>query len=137
MTGTVHTNRVPRCSIHKAEKDLRAHRQRSFDFKTDDKNITIVRWLDNKIVTVISTFFGVNPVTHVKRLSGSSKAKIYIPRPNNIYNKGMGDIDLMDMLMELYRVKIRKKRGYLRVISHLLDICIVNAWINNMTTRDI
>lgn len=33
------------------------------------------------------------------------------------------------MLVELYRINIRSKRFYLRIIFHLIDVCVVNAWL--------
>lgn len=41
----------------------------------------------------------------------------------------MGGVDLHNMLVELYRTDIRVKRYYLRIIFHLLDMCVVNAWL--------
>jgi hypothetical protein len=40
----------------------------------------------------------------------------------------MGGIDLMDMLVELYRIDLKAKRYYLRIIFHLIDIAVVNSW---------
>lgn len=87
--------------------------------------------LDNKFVTVISTFCVINPISDVQRWSETSKTKINVLRPNSIglYNKGMGGVDLIDMLVGLYRVDIRGKQYYLRIIFQLSDVCIVNAWI--------
>lgn len=69
VAGTDSTDRVPSCPIEKAKNDLRAYGRVCFDFKTDEKNIKIVKWFHNKIVTVISTFCGINLVTYVKRMS--------------------------------------------------------------------
>ncbi|KAL4121185.1 hypothetical protein QTP88_013747 [Uroleucon formosanum] len=59
------------------------------------------------------------------------KKKVDVPRPASIgeYNSYMGGIDLHDMLVELYRVNIRVKQYYLRIVYHLLDMCIVNSWL--------
>jgi hypothetical protein len=40
----------------------------------------------------------------------------------------MGGVDLQDMLVALYRTNIRVKRYYLRIVFHLLVMC-VNAWL--------
>ena len=46
------------------------------------------------------------------------------------YNGSMGGVDLADMLIELYRTKMStKKRWYLNLIFHCLDIAKVNAWL--------
>ena len=42
----------------------------------------------------------------------------------------MGGFDLADMLISLYRTQITtKKRWYLKIIFHLVDICKVNRWL--------
>ena len=46
------------------------------------------------------------------------------------YNQSMGGVDLSDMLISLYRVDIQsRKRWYLKIITHLLNICNVNGWL--------
>ena len=40
----------------------------------------------------------------------------------------MGGVDLADMLISLYRVKVKTKRWYIKVFWHLIDISKVNAW---------
>ena len=46
------------------------------------------------------------------------------------YNQSMGGVDLSDMLMALYRVDIQTtKRSHLKIITHCLNICNVNAWL--------
>ena len=40
----------------------------------------------------------------------------------------MGGVDLANMLMSLYRIDIRSKRYYNRIIYYFLVVCMVNAW---------
>ena len=40
----------------------------------------------------------------------------------------MGGVDLADMLISLYRVKVKTKRWHIKVFWHLIDISKVNAW---------
>ena len=35
----------------------------------------------------------------------------------------------MDMLISLYRINIRSKKYYIKIIFHLIDLSIVNAWL--------
>ena len=45
------------------------------------------------------------------------------------YNSGMGGVDLNDMLISLYRVDIQtRNRCYLKIVTHCVNICNVNAW---------
>ena len=45
------------------------------------------------------------------------------------YTKNMGGVDLSDMLIALYRITIKTKRWYLKVLFHCVDISKVNAWL--------
>ena len=45
-------------------------------------------------------------------------------------NASMGGVHLADMLIALYCTKIMiKKRCYLKIIFHIVDICKVNGWL--------
>ena len=41
----------------------------------------------------------------------------------------MGGVDLVDMLMVLYRISVKTKRCYIKIFWHLVDIAKVNGWI--------
>ena len=43
------------------------------------------------------------------------------------YNQSVGGVDLADMLIALYRTNITRKRCYLKIIFHCVDIAKVNA----------
>ena len=46
------------------------------------------------------------------------------------YNSSMGDVDIGDMLIALYRTEIvSKKQWYFKIIFHMVDICKVNGWL--------
>ncbi|XP_065315211.1 piggyBac transposable element-derived protein 4-like [Gordionus sp. m RMFG-2023] len=67
----------------------------------------------------------------MRRWSVSDKSFINVKIPAIIqdYNRGMGGVDLHDMLIKLYRTDIKWKRFYMRVFFHLLDSCVVNSWL--------
>ena len=45
------------------------------------------------------------------------------------YNESMGGVELDNMLISLYCVDIRtRKRWYLKIITHLVNIYNVNGW---------
>ena len=71
-TGTVRSNRtgsVPQRDANKMEKEKRG----SYDSVLDkDTGICITRWKDSKVVTMVSTYAGVNPI---KKPSGTRKQK--------------------------------------------------------------
>ena len=41
----------------------------------------------------------------------------------------MGGVDLMDALVALYRISLRSKKFYQKLIFHLLDVSVVNSWL--------
>ena len=87
-------------------------------------------WFDNKVVTVASNKCSVLPTNSVKRYCKKRKQHISIECPALIkaYNKSMGGVDRCDMLLSFYRIRMKSKKWYKRIIFHLIDICCVNAW---------
>ena len=57
------------------------------------------------------------------------KEKVLCPQLVLQYDKGMGGVDLADMLIFLYRIPFKTKQWYLKVFFHCLDIGTVSAWI--------
>ena len=94
-------------------------------------DITIVRWQDNNVVNVASTFVGMGNIDKVKRWSKMGKAYIGIDRPEIIkyYNDFIRGVDLMDCLISYYSMTFRTKRWPTRVILHLLSMSVVNSCI--------
>lgn len=129
--GTVRIARMPGCQL-KSDGILKEEGRGSFDYMTEkNRNLIVVKWYDNKAVHVASTYKGLHPIETVKRWSLSERKYIEVPRPAIIeeYNRNMGGVDLNDMLVSLYRIRIGVRRFYLRIIYHLVDICVVNAWL--------
>lgn len=44
------------------------------------------------------------------------------------YNKFMGYVDQLDMLVALDRINTRSKKWYHRIIFHFLDVILINSW---------
>nr|CAI5821287.1 unnamed protein product [Callosobruchus analis] len=97
--------------------------------KIEDKNIIIVKWHDNSIVTLCSNSAGVNPIHSVKRFCRKER-KIMVQQPHlvNLYNANMGGVDRYDQNISLYRTSIRGKKWYFPLITHLIDTALQNAW---------
>ena len=60
-----------------------------------------------------------------------SSLAISVKSPNivSIYNKNMGGVDKLDGLIALYRIFFRNRKWYHRIVWHLIDICVCNAWL--------
>ena len=94
------------------------------------RKISLVRWFDNKCVTVISSYLRAQPIDYVQRYDRVKKVHVDISRPHliGVYNMSMGVVDLMDMMCTLYKYLLRSKRWYLYIFYHTLTIALVNAW---------
>jgi len=129
--GTVRSNRIAGCQFEN-DKDLKKAGRGTYDTRIDTSHGIIgCKWYDNKSVHLISNYIGTEPTDPVLRWSASEKAQIPVKRPAMVreYNSFMGGIDLHDMLVEIYRTDIKCKRYYMRIVFHIMDMCIVNSWL--------
>ena len=129
--ATIRSNRLSGCNL-RSEKELKKQGRGSFSYMTDQNSgITVIKWCDNKCVHLVSTYIGINSVGTVKRWNPATKTYIDVQCPEmvKVYNKSMGGVDLVDMLIALYRCKVKTKRWHLLLIFHCVDIAKVNAWL--------
>ena len=86
--------------------------------------------VDNKSVTLISSYVGLEPTSEVQRYNNKNKEYLHINRPSIIkeYNASMGWVDLLDMMCLLYKRLLKSKRWYLYIFFHTLTITVVNSW---------
>jgi hypothetical protein len=128
---TLRSNRTEKCPL-KTEKELKKEGRGAMDHKlSEDGDILIVKWFDNKDVLVGSNSYSVNPTSLVKRWDKSKKEYMHISIPALIraYNKGMGGVDRCDQLLSFYRIKTKARKWYRRILYHFIDLCVVNAYI--------
>ncbi|XP_028394533.1 piggyBac transposable element-derived protein 3-like [Dendronephthya gigantea] len=129
--GTARNNRLKGCPL-KSEKSLKSQGRGAYDVKVDQqKGIIVLRWLDKKAVTLVSSYCGEHPVGTARRWNKKEKKYVDIQKPKIVaeYNKFMGGIDLMDMLCSLYRYSIKSRRWYLYIWYHTLTVAMVNSWL--------
>lgn len=129
-TGTIRANRLQGCPL-KTDKQLKQEGRGSFDAKvTEEGDVTVVRWQDNGVVNVASTFVGVGQPSNVRRWSDSSKKHVDIEYPELIqrYNASMGGVDKMDFSLSLYPIRQRTNKWPVRVISHFVSFAVINSW---------
>ena len=131
--GTVRANRLKNCNMP-SHKKLAKNGRGSATVKTchhDGVDLYAVKWVDNRSVTTLSTFVAIEPLKLVKRWDKKAKSEIKVPCPSVImmYNKFMGGVDLLDSLLALYRIPVRSKKWYNRIIFGFLDMAVVQAWL--------
>jgi hypothetical protein len=131
--GTVRSNRLAGL-VMKNDKELSSEGRGSMDHRVaevDGVQICATRWYDNNVVNCLSTLHACHPIDVVQRWSTKEKKHIQVKRPDVIkaYNQHMGGVDLIDMLIALYRINLRSKKYYMKIIFHLIDLSVVNAWL--------
>lgn len=131
-TGTMRENRLPKdCPLKEKKKEtIKLGRGYMSSKSIEGLNVHVTKWVDNSVVTVASTVYGMKPVTTALRYSAEEKAKIEVPRPLVVakYNKGMGGVDRMDENVSLYRIGIHGKKWWSSIFTWMIDVSIQNAW---------
>lgn len=93
----------------------------------------VVKWHNNKVDTVASSYVSETPVGVIQRYNKDLKQRAAVPCPNIIkhYSTHMDGIDLADMLVALYRTGVKSHRRYLPIFSQILDLYVNDSWIIN------
>lgn len=127
--GTVRLNRVP--GVDNELVPVKNLRRGMTSIATSEDNISVLRWMDNRQVHMASTYAGALPEDTVKRYDRTSKTIVEIPRPYAIreYNRYMGGVDMADRMIAHYPHGLKSKRWYLRIFFHLINVCVINAWL--------
>ncbi|XP_064486109.1 piggyBac transposable element-derived protein 3-like [Ornithodoros turicata] len=131
-TGTVRENRVPKGCPLTSCGEMKKKTRGTYEFvQSEEDGVLITRWVDNSVVTGMSTCHGVQPVEKASRYSQSEKKRISVPRPALFaeYNKFMGGTDRMDENVSLYRIAVRGKKWWWPIFTWLVDVVVHNAWL--------
>lgn len=133
--GTVRPNRVRDTGLSE-EKQLKQSGRGSYEevvasIDSDEPNLSMVRWFDNRCVNLMSTYAGSEPAGTVRRWVKSTRSYQTVPCPKVVseYNRHMGGVDLLDSLNGLYRNRLRSKKWYFRLFTHFVDMTVVAAWL--------
>jgi hypothetical protein len=129
-TGTMRANRTEKAPLT-ALKSMAKKERGSCESVTDtDSGVTLVRYMDNNVVTMASTKGGISPISKVRRYSQSLKKHVFVNQPATIvqYNTYMGGVDRMDENVAKMRVNIRGKKWYWQILTFLLNVSVNNAW---------
>lgn len=131
--GTILTNRIPSNLRNRLKKDkqlLSEGRGSYEEWVRDDNAVSVLKWMDNRSVTVASTFTGASPLHDVRRWDKKESKYVLVPCPDTVarYNKSMGGVDLCDRIISYYRIAMRTKKWPVRVFWHFVDLVISNCW---------
>ena len=125
--GTIRDNRTGRCPLM-SKKDCQKKPRGTFNFRSDG-SVVCVKWNDNCPVTVASNYCGVNPIQKVERRVKNEQKKI-VDQPFLIkmYNQGMEGIDVCDKLLSSYRPRLRSRKWWWNLFSHIVNLSVVAAF---------
>uniref|UniRef100_A0A8C5WHF7 Sp3 transcription factor n=2 Tax=Tetrapoda TaxID=32523 RepID=A0A8C5WHF7_9ANUR len=129
--GTIRRDRIEGCPLMTDAKLIKRGRG-SCDFRINHKNgVVVCKWMDRRVVSLASNYVGTEPMGSCRRFDQKNKQHITVARPLIVqeYNNTVGGTDKTDMFLSLYRTFIKTRKWYLRLVFHLLDICVVNAWV--------
>ncbi|KAK6186655.1 hypothetical protein SNE40_005941 [Patella caerulea] len=113
--GTIRKNRLPNCNLED-EASLKKRGRGAYDYRVeDDHNIVAVVWYDNKAVTLLSSYVGIDPVGQARRWERKTKqhADVVMPAIIAEYNAFMGGIDKLDSFLAKYRFRMKSRRWYM------------------------
>ncbi|XP_049944300.1 piggyBac transposable element-derived protein 3-like [Schistocerca serialis cubense] len=130
--GTIRENRLPKECILENKKLFSKKDWGYFETAIEKSDgLLYVQWLDNSVVTMISSSCGAQEVGQVKIFSQLKKRNIMIPRPKLVAKSStyMGGTDQMDQNLACYHIAIRSKKWYWCLFTWMLDVAIQNSWI--------
>ena len=114
------------------EKELSKEGRGSLDYRVDaNSGIMVLSWLDNGVVNLVTSFLGPSLGKPARRWSGKEKKIVEVPYPDVVhqYNTHMGGVDLADMLISLYRIKLGTKKWYHHIVYYCIRVAVINGWI--------
>lgn len=128
--GTVRLDRFAHPKLP-SDKEMKQQGRGSSAISVSKDGIVLTKWYDNKGVVVGSNFIGIGEKDYCRRWDKTKKEYIQVPRPESIklYNNNMGGVDKHDFLLSLYRSYVRSKKWTVRMISHAIDLALVNSWL--------
>uniref|UniRef100_A0A673C3E2 PiggyBac transposable element-derived protein domain-containing protein n=1 Tax=Sphaeramia orbicularis TaxID=375764 RepID=A0A673C3E2_9TELE len=131
ITGTLRSNRLSGCLLED-DKSLAKRGRGSFDARVEKGgSMAIVKWHDNRSVTLISSHAAVEPQDKARRWSKQEKAFLDVNQPHVVkeYNTFMGGVDLNDGCIARYKYNMRSRRWYIYLFWHSIMLALVNAWL--------
>lgn len=131
--GTIRSNRFMNPPFLTDKQMEKLGRGSTFEISTNmpSCNIGLIKWYDNKAVSLGSNFVTSGETDKVTRWNKKNKNYEEVERPEviRLYNTSMGGVDKMDQLISLYRSFIRSKKWTLRMVCHVFDVAVANSWL--------
>ena len=131
--GTVRANRLRGCKLPD-DKVLRKKGRGAMALQTvtiDGVYLRAIKWFDNRGVTLLSPYAAIEPITNIQQFQRNANRHVQVDCSSIVrtYNQFMGGVDLLDSLLALYRIPVRSKKLYHRLIFHFIGLLLVQSWL--------
>ena len=98
-----------------------------------DPPVLALQWLDNKVVSMLTTIENANDSLQVKRKTKTagvwSTKVVQQPQAIATYNKYMNAVDRSDQILAVNNVLRKCMRWWKTLFFHMIDIAVVNSFI--------
>ena len=133
-TGTIRDNRRDFPANMKDSKAWAKGKNRGSVRWGRDPPCLALQWLDNKVVSMLTTIDNANVKSQANRKLKSDRGEyssIAVPQPGVIsnYNKFMNAVDRSDQILGTNSVHRKCVRWWKTLFFHLIDIALVNSYI--------
>ena len=130
--GTVRTNRKGLPPMMEEKEKLK---RGEFQFQCKD-GIAAIKWMDSKLVTLLTTANDPRTTTTVTRKNkDGTTCQVSCPTAIATYNEIMVRVDHFDQLRERYAIGRRSCKWWHRIMYFLIDLAIVNAFVLWIVSR--
>lgn len=93
-------------------------------------NIGYVKWMDTKVVHVLSKAFSPSEIVQARRMQrNGTSLSVTCPRSIMEYTRRMGGVDRFDRNRSCYSVSHKSKKWWLHIFYFIVDAAVVNAFI--------
>jgi len=124
-TGTVRANRQELPILAKVKTTMERGTSK---WRTRD-SVSYVKWMDTRVVHVISTAFSPSELQQAKRTQkDGTSMQVNCPKSIVEYTRRMGGVDRFDRQRALYSVSRKSKKWWLRIFYFIVDAAVVNAF---------
>ena len=135
--GSCGTFRVNRKGLPQELRQKKMQKGETVTFQ--DGRLTGVHWMDKCPVAVLSTIHDASMTTISRRSRSAVRGVETIKKSHMIvqYNTYMGGVDIADQLVIYYGFSHHSKKWWKRAFFHILEVCVVNAYILYSSTNKV
>ena len=134
FTGTILKNRKYSPASLKNGKQWAKGQPRGTMWWERDPPVLAMQWVDNKVVSMISTTSNANEQFQVKRKKKEGDVwdinnEVQQPLAFQAYNHYKNAVDRADQILAMHNVQRKCLQWWKAIFSHLIDLAVVNSFI--------